>query len=220
MQLLRANGVDCITHNICSGCPQVNTEYVRTFAIPDFDSGIKILTKLRRELFVVTHLEDQIRALNDQDIIYMRIPYPSFFLSRLLSRKRACKVIIEHQSIEPLEYRSIGKYWYLCIDYLFGDAIREYSDGIVGVTDEITHYEVMRVGDSKKPSITIGNGYDVGSVTIRSPPILSDENLDLLCVSNVRPWHGVDRLIQGLAFTLAQPELRFISRVKDPNSIG
>ena len=199
MQLLRANGVNCVTHNICSGCPQINNNNARTFAIPDYTSRIKILNKFKRELFVIAHLGDQISSLNSQDIIYMRIPYPSFFLSRLLSQKRACKIVIEHQSIEPLEYRSIEKYWYLFIDYLFGDAIRMYSDGIVGVTDEITQYELMRAGNPKKPNITIGNGYDVESVTVRNPPILSDKNLDLLCVSSVKPWHGVDRLIRGLA---------------------
>ena len=144
-------------------------------------------------------MEKQISLLEDHDILYMRVPYPSLLLSRLLSRSRHCKIVFEYQTIEPLEYRSMGKYWYLIIDRLFGDAIRKYSDAIVGVTDEITRYQLSRSGNMNIPHITIGNGYHVESVSLRNPPDFSTNNLNLLCVSNVRHWQGLDRLIRGLA---------------------
>jgi glycosyltransferase involved in cell wall biosynthesis len=200
IQSLRAAGVNCIAYIIYSGdSPDSSETFTQAIEVPHFNNRIKFINKIRRELFIIGLMESQISLLKDHDILYMRIPYPSFLLSRLLSRSRRCKIVFEYQTIEPLEYRSMGKYWYLFIDYLFGDDIRKYSDAIVGVTDEITRYELSRSGDINKPHITIGNGYYVESVSIRDPPEFSDHNLDLLCVSNVRLWQGLDRLIRGLA---------------------
>lgn len=200
IQSLRANGVNCIAYSIHSGdSPGIPDACTQAVEIPNFNHRIKFINKLRKELFITGLMEDQISLLEDNDFLYMRVPYPSFLLSRLLSRSRNCKIVFEYQTIEPLEYRSMGKYWYLIIDYMFGDAIRKYSDAIVGVTDEITQYELSRSGEINKPHITIGNGYFVESVSMRSPPEFSGNNLDLLCVSNVRPWQGLDRLIRGIA---------------------
>ena len=55
-------------------------------------------------------------------------------------------------------------------NFFYGDDIRSYTDGIVGVTDEITQFEVNRSGIPPKPHITIGNGIDVSSVNIRRHP--------------------------------------------------
>jgi len=197
---LRANGTDCIAYYIYSDDPSKDhNDYVRILEMPHFNHKADILNKLRVELFFINILEEQISSLKDQDILFMRIPYPSYFLSRLLSRPRTCKIVIEYQSIEPLEYRSEGKYWYLLIDSLFGDAIRKYSDAIVGVTDEITQYELYRSGTINKPHITIGNGCNVDSIPLREPPHFSSNNLNLLCVTSVDSRHGLDRLIRGLA---------------------
>jgi glycosyltransferase involved in cell wall biosynthesis len=85
------------------------------------------------------------------------------------------------------------------IDFLFGDLIRHRMDGIVGVTDEITSYEIKRSRDQSKPHITIGNGIDVKNIHARSPPSFSGDELQLLCLASVSHWHGLDRLIRGLA---------------------
>jgi len=129
----------------------------------------------------------------------MRIQYPSLLLSRLLSRVRTCKIVIEYQTIEPVEYRLNGKYLYLFIDLFHGDAIRKYSDAIVGVTDEITQYQLNRSGITNKPHITIGNGFDVASVPVRDARHYDTTELYLLCVANVSKWHGLDRLLKGIA---------------------
>ncbi|WP_214084066.1 glycosyltransferase [Methanoculleus sp.] len=158
-----------------------------------------IIGKIKREHKVNLVFEDIISTLKAQDILYLRIPYPSPSVSKILRQPRACKIVIEHQTIEPSEYRLKGKYWYLLSDFLFGDAIRRYTDATVGVTDEITQYEVSRSGNYKKPHITIGNGFDVASAPVRRPVAYNDGDLHLLCVANVNRWHGLDRLLQGLA---------------------
>jgi glycosyltransferase involved in cell wall biosynthesis len=158
-----------------------------------------IIGKLRREYRVNQTFLKCITSLGAQNIIYLRIPYPSLQLSHILQRSRACKIVIEYQTIEPHEYHLKGKYWYLFIDRLFGNDIRKYTDAIVGVTEEITQYQLTRSSNPNKPHITIGNGFDVSSAPIRKPPLCLENDLHLLCVANVNRWHGIDRILQGLA---------------------
>ena len=209
VQSLLAAGVDCIAYFVYSGgAPNQPSDSIRMIKIPKFNYRIRILERIKKEFYILDLLKNHLATLNDQDILYMRIPYPSIFLTRILSRPRTSKFVIEYQNIEPAEYRSLGKYWYLVIDYIFGDDVRKYSDAIVGVTEEITQYELRRSGDSTKPHITVGNGYNVGSVCLRESSELSNNGLDLLCVANVSPWHGLDRLIRGLALYDGNTEVK------------
>ena len=142
IQSLRDIGINCIAYFIFSGSPPPHhNEYIQTVEIPRSNDRVKIVERIKKEFFILNFLKYQISSLSGKDILYMRIPYPSPFLSRILYRPRDCKIVVEYQNIEPAEYISVGKYWYLVIDYLFGDDIRRYSDAIVGVTDEITNYE-------------------------------------------------------------------------------
>ena len=192
-------GIDSTIYSISIGnFQQYADENVKQVQIPSIKRPGGALGKIKWEHQANQALEDMISTLKAQDILYLRIPYPSPNLSKILRQPRACKIVIEHQTIEPSEYLLKGKYWYLLTDFLFGDAIRKYTDAIVGVTDGITQYEMSRSGNYKKPHITIGNGFDVASVPIRRPPVYNDD-LHLLCVANVSRWHGLDRLLQGLA---------------------
>lgn len=166
-----------------------------------------IFKKIEREHLIDVALMDTITSMQKNDVIYLRIPFPSFYLSWKLRKPRACKVVIEYQTIEPPEFRSKGQYWYLILDLLYGRALRKYTDAIVGVTDEVTQYEVFRSGDQNKPHITIANGIDVESVGVRKPPQHIDETLHILCVANVSRWHGLDRLLQGLATYSGTPRV-------------
>jgi len=152
-----------------------------------------------REYKINQNIRKLISISNPKDIIYLRILYPSPQLSMILRKKRQCKVIFEYQTIEPLEYKTKGKYLYLVMDFLFGDSLRKYSDAIVGVTNEITEYELKRCGNLKKPHITIGNGIDIASVPLRHLPRYFNDELHLICVANISRWHGLDRLINGIA---------------------
>jgi glycosyltransferase involved in cell wall biosynthesis len=139
-----------------------------------------------------------IGTLQADDILYMRIPSPSRITSKVLKSPRKCKIVIEYQTIGPYESWLIGSYSYLLFDFFYGRDTRRYTDAIVGVTDEITQYELTRSGNPDKPHITIGNGFDVGSVNIRQHVPYNGEELRILCVANMRRWHGIDRLIRGL----------------------
>lgn len=141
-----------------------------------------------------------IKNCESNTILYVRsfAPNPFTSISFLLPRK--CKIIIEYQSIEPYEIKlSSQRYRFLIMDVLFGTLVRKRTDGIVGVTEEITNYELNRIGNINKPHITIGNGFEVDSVPIRNAKQYNDTELHLLCVANVSKWHGLDRLLKGMA---------------------
>jgi glycosyltransferase involved in cell wall biosynthesis len=112
-------------------------------------------------------------------------------------------VVTEHQCKELVEVSLSGKgniYW---SERLLGGAIRKKLSGMVGVTQEITDYQLALAGVSshEEKGITIGNGVDVQSLPLRGIPKGLEENteLHLLFVAHVSAWHGVDRLIRGLA---------------------
>jgi len=140
-----------------------------------------------------------IETLKSDEILYTRIPTPSGRMAKILKNPRRCKIVVEYQTIEPRENRLNRNYLSLIYDFLYGDDIRTYTDGIVGVTDEITRYEAACSGNPPKPHITIGNGIDVDSVMVRTYSRFTGKELRLLCVANVNRWHGLDRLIRGLA---------------------
>ncbi len=209
---LANHGVDSIIYSIsASDSQQYIGKNIKQVRIPSTERPSGLIGKIRREYQFDLAFKDIISAListlKAQDIIYFRIPYPSLHLSRILRQPRLCKIIVEYQTIEPLEHRLAGEYWCLLIDFLFGNDIRKYTDGIVGVTDEITQYEVSRSGDCKKPHVTIGNGFDVASVPARQPPAYTGDDLHLLCVANVSRWHGLDRLLHGLATYNGTPKV-------------
>ncbi|MGB9176570.1 MAG: glycosyltransferase family 4 protein, partial [Methanoregula sp.] len=58
---------------------------------------------------------------------------------------------------------------------------------------------VQRSGNPDKPHMTLGNGFDVDSVPVRQPPPGSRTDVTILCVATISYWHGIDRLIQGIA---------------------
>lgn len=192
--------MDCIAYPVFwEGIPSIHNKYVQIIRRSFFYFPLRVINIVKRELFIIKKMGDALSSLTENDILYMRIQYPSLLLSRLLSRVRTCKIVIEYQTIEPVEYRLNGKYLYLFIDLFHGDAIRKYSDAIVGVTDEITQYQLNRSGVKNKPNITIGNGFDVASVPVRDARQYDTIELHLLCVAEVGKWHGLDRLLKGMA---------------------
>jgi len=173
---------------------------VHKIIIPDLEcySPKRFFAKMKRIDIRDNSIKRIIETLHSDEILYTRIPSPSRIISKIVKSPRKCKIVIEYQSVEPNERRLAGDYLFVLYDYFYGGDIRKYTDGIVGVTDQITQYQVSRSGDPNKPHITIGNGFNVDSVNVRKPVPYQGQDLNLLCVANVSRWHGLDRLIRGL----------------------
>jgi glycosyltransferase involved in cell wall biosynthesis len=109
-------------------------------------------------------------------------------------------LIFEFNTVLLRELRLDRKYLYLFLELIFGNIVLFQADGGIGFTDEFTDSVRKRIGGRNTPLITIPNGIDVGSVRLRSPrKFESEQEISLLCVANFSPWHGIDRLILGLA---------------------
>ena len=74
--------------------------------------------------------------------------------------------------------------------------------GLVAVTPEILDYERARAGWAI-PGHVMPNGADPATIPF-TPPALASDRIDLVCVASFYPWHGIDRLIAGLA---AEPDV-------------
>jgi len=147
-------------------------------------------------------IKEKCRVCNEDDIIYIRMLFPTRYLYKATTLKRKCKIILEHNTKEREEIFQLKKNYtkkcvFLLSDLLYSKKIRESVDAIVGVTPEITNYQLTQYLVKNKPRISISNGFDVHSVPLRTVQPLNDE-IHLLIVANVSYWHGIDRILKGL----------------------
>lgn len=168
-------------------------------ALSDHSTGSSIFHRIRHQFELRNVLIDLIKSSSKSDIIYIRYPYPLFYMLLPISKRgRSCVIVNEHNTIGYNQSKLAGFYLSMIIDLLVGKMILRNTDGIVGVTDEITSYELMRSGDLNKPHITIGNGIDVNKIKLRKPPAYIDQELKIICVASFSRWHAIDRLLYGL----------------------
>ena len=182
-------------------------DFLTTYRLDDVPTG-DFLGRIRRAREISRIFGKAIGSLGPDDVLYYRYSgsFPLYYPNKFLRRFRACKIVTEHQTKELDEFKLNNdalSYW---SDYFFGKLLRKQSDAIIGVTDEITQYEVSRSGDPEKPRLTIGNGFAVQSVSVRQAPHYNND-LHLLCVANVSRWHGLDRLLRGLAAYYGMPNV-------------
>jgi glycosyltransferase involved in cell wall biosynthesis len=170
----------------------------KTFS-PQKTRGIVNTFMRRKRLFY-----EVLRCVEESacDVVFFRYPMGDPFFCSFLDKVKK-PVVTEHQCKELIEISLSGKgiiYW---SERLFRGAIRKKLSGMVGVTQEITDYQLALAGVSlhRDKGITIGNGVDVQSLPLRCIPkgLEEDSELHLLFVAHVSLWHGVDRLIRGLA---------------------
>lgn len=146
-------------------------------------------------------LTDNILNLSKDDIIYIR--YPILITSiplRFFFKKKRFKLIFEHNTIELEEFKLRNGKFSLSYfhEFFFGCIIRSISDVIIGVTEEITQYEISFLVNQNKPHYTIGNGIIVKNQILRNHKRLKYDCYELICVAQFNKWHGIDRLINGL----------------------
>jgi len=176
-------------------------DFLTIYDVDEVPSG-DYFGRFRRACKISNIYGELIDSLGPRDILYTRFtsafpPNSPKYYFKL--RRRACKIVTEHQTKELDEFKLNGRsltYW---SELFFGTLLRKQSDAIVGVTGEIAQYEVAKARDLKKPNLVIGNGFAVQSVPMRQAPCNNEDVLNILCVANVSRWHGLDRLIRGLA---------------------
>jgi len=80
-----------------------------------------------------------------------------------------------------------------------GKSVRSYITGFVGVTPEITEYELSVAGEKNKFSFTNGNGIDVSKYPARKPDQSQKNIIKILFVGAGFRTHGLHRLLRSIA---------------------
>lgn len=132
------------------------------------------------------------------DLIYMRYSCADGLLYRFV-KKYGHVIVTEHQTLEEQELASMGLYLRYLSERYFGRKVLKRIAGIVGVTEEICLYEKERARIENIACLPNGNGIDIASVRERKIEQKAFDTLEMLCVAHVAKWHGLDRLIKGMA---------------------
>ena len=197
--LLKKLGLDCEVTFFANQNKYIFNDAIK---IIKFDENLNLIQRIKRARYIAHVIGNEIKNLGNTDCVLLRYPYHIFYYPKnILKKHRRCKIIFEHNTKEIDEFQLLSGYFsQIFLQELFlGGFIRSQADAIVGVTDEITQYQLKRCHDPRKTHITIGNGFDVASAPIRHPPTNNTTTLHLLFVANISRWHGIDRLIRGLA---------------------
>jgi glycosyltransferase involved in cell wall biosynthesis len=125
------------------------------------------------------------------DVLYLRYPIYDSHLLRLV--REAVPVVLEIQTKFdrelPPEPAARERQW--------AAQVLPHTAGLVAVTPEILAYETSRAGWAI-PGHVMPNGAEPASIPFTEPALARDR-VDVLCVASVAPWHGIDRLIAGMA---------------------
>jgi len=150
------------------------------------------LSEVRKRSFqmAINKLED----LNP-DIIYSRYMGGGPHAIRFAKKARSfCPLILEFQAIVTKELAMQKKWAFLAMESLFGRHVIKKANAIVANTHFVKDYYANKY---HIPGYWIGNGANIASLPLRTPPTTKDE-IHLLFVGSILRWHALDRLIEGL----------------------
>ncbi len=130
------------------------------------------------------------------DVVYMRYP---IYDAHVLSFTRDVPVVFELQTIFAHEATAEAA----AVEAAWAIQVLPYAAGLVGVTQEILDHELARAGLTI-PGHRMPNGADPATIPLTVHEPVGDR-IDVLCVASFHPWHGIDRLVVGLA---AEPDVQ------------
>ena len=173
-------------------------------------SKVKNPFSRRKEKFQL--IAKVLKDYNPQNtIVYFRYPDPDFLFLKFLKAFKEYKFVTEHQEIENTfkKSRFTGSYLGYMLETIYGRNVRKRICAFVGVTREISDFEVKRSGEPKKRKITIGNGVDVQKYPMRIMNNEHPEIIKILFVGSGYRRHGLDRIIKGIAIYINSGENRY-----------
>ncbi len=125
------------------------------------------------------------------DVVYMRYPIYDSHVLRFV--QQAPPVVFELQTIfrneAPATVAAHEQHW--------AQRVLPATAGLVAVTNEILEDETQRARWAI-PGHVMPNGADPDTIPFTTPSLAADR-VDLLCVASFYPWHGIDRLLLGMA---------------------
>lgn len=92
-----------------------------------------------------------------------------------------------------------GNVMFLYNEKKYASQVFKLAKGGICVTDEIALYESERL-NKKYKTFTVGNGILVEEIPLNPEIVYDKKHLNLVMVSSTaNDWHGIDRLVKGLA---------------------
>jgi len=155
---------------------------------------------------------ERIVAARRPDRILIRYPVGQIFMGHFLKRYGAITVT-DHQTKELSEMNLFGvsrrEKMLNLFERNYGAKWLRKTGGIVGVTQEIVDYELARIG-TVKPHKVISNGANVSEINFRPNPDYNGKELNMIFVGGSdHPWHGIERVLDGLAvYKGASPKIQ------------
>jgi hypothetical protein len=179
---------------------------------------------LFRRYALIDHTVD----LSRYDYLILRYPLADKTGIQFCQKHR---VISEHNTNEPAELRSrlklkasppdkVARRLLLSQEDKYAEPVLRNCLGVIAATDEIQHYERGRA-KTDLPGRTIANGVTVDDIPFTGFKRFDGKQLDVLFVASfLRPWHGLDRVIQS--FNHYQGQLRWTIHIVgniDPETV-
>jgi hypothetical protein len=125
------------------------------------------------------------------DVVYMRYPLYDAYVEEFV--RTSPPVVFEIQTKFDLEMQPEAG----ALERAWAQRILPLTAGVVAVTPEILAYEQDRAGWNI-PGHVMSNGADPNAIPFAMPALAADR-VDVLCVASFYVWHGIDRVICGMA---------------------
>lgn len=159
--------------------------------IADYGQGIISKIKKRTEFSSVIQYAKE----NGIDFVYLRSNHnASYFTIQMVKqlKKNGMKVVMEIPTYPyDAEYAAQHMSRQIFQDKLFRDELAKHLDAIVTFSD----YDVI----FGQRTIRISNGIDFDSVKVKKSVNSTTQELNLIGVAEIHAWHGLDRVVKGLA---------------------
>lgn len=183
IQFFKDNGINCTLISL-------DVNYV---SIIDNNLSKKLIpvSFIKRRKF--TLIINQYISKYSYDVIYIRYQFSDPFIAKTINKisKSNKKLIIEVPTYpynSELVLQGIKGYIKLAVDLLFKRRVLGKANRIVTFSD---HSEICKVR-----TINTRNGVNIHKLPLRS--MMIHESINLIAVSTMKPWHGYDRLIEGM----------------------
>jgi glycosyltransferase involved in cell wall biosynthesis len=126
------------------------------------------------------------------DIVYFRYPMYDSHVLRLV--REVPGIVFEVQTKAESELSPAAA----ATDNSYAQQVLPQSRAIVAVTDEILTYEMNR-GRASRPGYVMSNGMNAESVQFTPHMPSGETTVELVCAAQYAPWHGIDRVLAGMA---------------------
>lgn len=123
-------------------------------------------------------------------IRYIRIDWPFIcFLKYIKQINSNIKILIEFPTYPYKNLINAHKSEYIK-DIIFNKFLKDYVDNVILVTNDYSQIFGIKVK-------SLANGVDYSDISVKSV-VSCDNSINLIAVATMKPWHGYDRLIEGL----------------------